>query len=86
MYVAYVAPTVTWNDATGGTSTISWSAPTVGGQTAIFGGTVTDGRYAGDSATKVTSWISYLGGVVGCLLGAPVNNTTCLVDSLVLTQ
>ncbi|WP_437827323.1 hypothetical protein [Sorangium sp. So ce1153] len=78
--------TVAWNDATGGTSTISWSAPTVVGQTAIFSGTVTAGRYAGDSATKVTSGISYLGSVVGCLLGTPVSNTTGLVDSLVLTQ
>ncbi|MDC0677655.1 hypothetical protein [Sorangium atrum] len=78
--------TVTWNDATGGTSTITWSAPSVVGQTAIFTGTVTAGRYAGDSATKVTSGISYLGSVVGCLLGTPVSNTTGLVDSIVLTQ
>ncbi|WP_437681984.1 hypothetical protein [Sorangium sp. So ce131] len=78
--------TVTWNDATGGTSTITWSAPTVAGQTAIFTGTVTAGRYAGDSATKVTSGISYLGSVVGCLLGTPVSSTTGLVDSIVLTQ
>ncbi|AUX34869.1 MULTISPECIES: hypothetical protein [Sorangium] len=78
--------TVTWSDATGGTSTITWSAPTVVGQTAIFTGTVTAGRYAGDAATKVTSGVSYLGSVVGCLLGTPVSNTTGLVDSIVLTQ
>ncbi|WP_437902862.1 hypothetical protein WME95_30435 [Sorangium sp. So ce327] len=78
--------TVTWNDATGGTSTITWSAPTVVGQTALFSGTVTAGRYAGDSATKVTSGVSYVGSVVGCLLGTPISNTTGLVDSIVLTQ
>ncbi|WP_437791807.1 hypothetical protein [Sorangium sp. So ce693] len=78
--------TVTWNDATGGTSTITWAAPTVVGQTALFTGTVTAGRYAGDSATKVTSGISYLGSVIECLLGTPVSNTTGLVDSIVLTQ
>ena len=78
--------TITWNDATGGTSTISWSAPTVVGQTVIFTGTVTAGRYIGDSATKVTSGISYIGSVVQCLLGTPISSTTGLVDSLVLTQ
>ncbi|WP_437660825.1 hypothetical protein [Sorangium sp. So ce1182] len=78
--------TVTWNDATGGTSTIAWSAPTIVGQTILFTGTVTAGRYAGDSATKITSGISYLGSVVGCLLGTPISNTTGLVDSIVLTQ
>ena len=78
--------TVTWNDATGGTSTISWGAPTVVGQTVVFTGTVTDGRYLGDSATKVTSGVSYIGSVVQCLLGTPISSTTGLIDSLVLTQ
>ena len=78
--------TVTWNDATGGTSTISWGAPTVVGQTVVFTGTVTAGRYVGDSATKVTSGISYVGSVAGCLLGTPISSTTGLIDSLVLTQ
>jgi hypothetical protein len=78
--------TITWNDATGGTSTIGWSAPTVVGQTVVFTGTVTDGRYVADSATKVTSGISYAGSVVGCLLGTPISSTTGLIDSLVLTQ
>jgi hypothetical protein len=78
--------TVTWNDATGGTSTISWSSPTIVGQTVVFPGTVTDGRFVGDSATKVTSGISYIGSVVACLLGTPISSTTGLVDSLVLTE
>jgi hypothetical protein len=78
--------TITWNDATGGTSTISWAAPTVVGQTVVFTGTVTAGRYVGDSATKVTSGISYVGSVVGCLLGTPISSTTGLIDSLLLTQ
>ena len=78
--------TVTWNDATGGTSTISWGAPTVAGQTVVYTGTVSAGRYVGDSATKVTSGISYVGSVVGCLLGTPISSTTGLIDSLVLTQ
>jgi hypothetical protein len=78
--------TVTWNDATGGTSTIGWSAPTVVGQTVVFTGTVTAGRYVGDSATRVTSGVSYVGSVVGCLLGTPIASTTGLIDSLVLTQ
>lgn len=78
--------TVTWNDATGGTSTISWGPPTVVGQTAVFTGTVTNGRYVGDSATKVTSGVSYIGSVVQCLLGTPISSTTGLIDSLVLTR
>jgi hypothetical protein len=78
--------TLTWNDATGGTSTISWSAPTIVGQTVVFTGTVTTGRHAGDTATKVTSGVSYVGSVVGCLLGIPVSSTTGLVDSLLLTH
>jgi len=52
----------------------------------VFTGTVTDGRFAGDSATKVTSGISYVGSVVGCLLGTPISSTTGLIDSLVLTR
>jgi hypothetical protein len=78
--------TVTWNDATGGTSTISWSSPTVAAGTVVYTGTVTAGRYVGDSATRVTSGISYIGSVAGCLLGTPISSTTGLIDSLVLTQ
>jgi len=78
--------TVTWNDATGGTSTIGWSAPTIVAQTVVYTGTVTAGRYVGDSATKVTSGISYVGSVVACLLGTPISSTTGLIDSLLLTQ
>jgi hypothetical protein len=78
--------TLTWHDATGGTSTISWSAPTIVGQTVVFTGTVTTGRHAGDTATKVTSGVSYVGSVVGCLLGIAVSSTTGLVDSLLVTH
>jgi hypothetical protein len=78
--------TITWGDATGGTSTISWSSPTIVGQTVVFPGTVTAGRYVGDSATKVTSGISYVGSVAACLLGTPISSTTGLIDSLLLTQ
>jgi hypothetical protein len=78
--------TLTWNDTTGGTSTINWSAPTIVGQTVVFNGTVTTGRYTGDAATKVTSGVSYVGSVVGCLLGTAVSSTTGLVDSLLLTH
>ena len=81
-----ITETVTWNDATGGTSTVSWSAPTVVGQTVVFTGTVTAGRYVGDSAAKVTSGISYVGSVVACLLGTPISSTTGLIDSLLLIQ
>jgi hypothetical protein len=78
--------TLAWNDATGATSTISWSAPTIVGQTVVFNGTVTAGRHTGDTATKVTSGVSYVASVVGCLLGIPVSSTTGLVDSLLLTH
>ncbi|HKR50431.1 MAG TPA: hypothetical protein VJT72_12815 [Pseudonocardiaceae bacterium] len=78
--------TLTWNDATGGTSTITWSAPTAVGQTVVFTGTVTAGRHVGDTTTKITSGISYLGVVLPCLLGIPVSSTTGLVDSLLLTH
>ena len=78
--------TLTWHDATGGTSTITWSAPTVVAQTVVFTGTVTAGRHNGDTATKVTTGISYLGVVLPCLLGTPVTSTTGLVDSLLLTH
>ncbi|RLK58559.1 hypothetical protein [Actinokineospora cianjurensis] len=78
--------TVTWHDATGGTSTIDWAAPTIAGQTVVYTGTVTAGRHAGDTATKVTSGTSYLGSVVGCLLGTPISDTTGLVDSFLLTH
>lgn len=78
--------TITWTDGTGGSSTVSWSAPTVAGQTVVFTGTVTAGRHSGDTATKITSGISYLGSVIPCLLGTPISATTGLVDSLVLTH
>jgi hypothetical protein len=78
--------TLTWNDATGGTSTISWSPPTIVGQTVVFNGTVTAGRHATDTATKVTSGVSYVGSVLGCILGTPVSSTTGLVDALLLTH
>jgi hypothetical protein len=81
-----VTEAITWNDATGGTSTISWSSPTIVGQTVVYAGTVTAGRYVGDSAAKVTSGISYVGSVVQCLLGTPISSTTGLIDSLLLTQ
>jgi hypothetical protein len=81
-----VTETIAWNDATGGTSTISWSAPSVVAQTVVYTGTVSAGRFVGDSATKVTSGISYIGSVVGCLLGTPISSTTGLIDSLLLTQ
>jgi peptidase E len=38
------------------------------------------------TAAKVTSGISYIGSVAGCLLGTPISSTTGLIDSLVLTQ
>jgi hypothetical protein len=79
--------TLTWKDAAGGISIISWSAPTVIGQTVVFTGAVTAGRHAGDTATKVTSGISYVGSVLACvLLGVPASSTTGLVDSLLLTH
>jgi hypothetical protein len=82
-----VTETITWDDATGGTSTISWSIPNIVAQTVVFNGTVTAGRFIGDSATKVTSGISYVGSVLGCLLfGTPVTSTTGLIDSLLLVQ
>lgn len=78
--------TVTWGDPTGDTSTIDWSIPVITGQTVVFTGTVTAGRNAGDTATKITSGISYVGSVVGCLLGTPIASTTGLIDSLLLTH
>jgi hypothetical protein len=79
--------TLTWHDATGGTSTISWLAPTIVGQTVVFNGAVTAGRHNGDAATKVTSGLSYFASVLGCVLfGTPVSSTTGLVDSLLLTH
>lgn len=77
--------TLTWHDATGGTSTITWAAPTVVAQTVVFTGTVTAGRYTGDNATKVTNGISYVGAVGPCLLGTPISATTGVVSSLLLT-
>jgi hypothetical protein len=81
-----ISETLTWGDTTGDTSTINWSRPTIVGQTVVFTGTVAAGRHAGDSAIKVTSGVSYIGSVVGCLLGTPVSSTTSLVDSLLLTH
>jgi hypothetical protein len=81
-----IIETITWHDATGGTSTISWSIPTIVGQTVVFTGTVTAGRHAGDTATKVTSGISYVGSVIACLLGTPISATTGLIDSLLLNH
>jgi hypothetical protein len=78
--------TITWDDTTGGTSIISWSAPTVVAQTVVFTGTVTAGRYVGDTATKVTSGVSYFASVLGCLLGTPIAGTSGLIDSLLLTD
>lgn len=77
------AETITWQG--GGTSTIAWSAPVVSGQTLVFTGTVSAGRFAGDTAAKVTSGISYLGLIVPCLLGTPIVQTAGLDDSLLLT-
>jgi hypothetical protein len=76
--------TVTWR--TGDASTIEWSIPVITGQTVVFTGTVTSGRNVGDTATKITSGISYVGSVVGCLLGIPIASTTGLIDSLLLTH
>ncbi|GLW92743.1 hypothetical protein [Actinokineospora globicatena] len=76
---------VTWLDGTGDTSTVGWTNSTVVGQTVVLTGEVTAGRHLNASATKVTSGISYLGSVVGCLLGTPISNTTGVVDSFVLT-
>lgn len=81
-----ITETLTWHDATGGTTTIAWSIPTIVGQTVVFTGTVTAGRHTGDTATKITSGISYIGSVIGCLLGTPIAATTGLVDSLLLTH
>jgi hypothetical protein len=77
--------TITWQDGAGDTSTIAWSQPVIAGQTVVFTGRVTAGLYAGDTAAKVTSGISYIGSVVECLLGTPISQTTGLIDSLVLT-
>jgi hypothetical protein len=77
--------TVTWQDPAGDTSTIAWSHSAVVGQTVVFTGTVTAGLHAGDTATKVTSGVSYLASVALCLLGTPIAQTTGLDDSLLLT-
>jgi hypothetical protein len=77
--------TVTWQDPAGDTSTIAWSSSTVVGQTVVFTGTVTAGLHVGDTATKVTSGVSYFASVVQCLLGTPISQATGVVDSLVLT-
>ncbi|RLK54552.1 hypothetical protein [Actinokineospora cianjurensis] len=76
---------VTWLDGTGDTSTVAWSNATVVGQTVVLTGAVTAGRHLAASATKVTSGISYVGSVVGCLLGTPIASTTGVVDSFLLT-
>jgi hypothetical protein len=77
--------TITWSD-TGDTSTIAWTMPTISAQTVVYTGTVTAGRDIGDTATKITSGTSYLGSIVGCLLGTPIANSTGLIDSLLLTN
>ncbi|SES12542.1 hypothetical protein [Actinokineospora terrae] len=76
---------VTWLDGTGDTSTVGWSNSTVVGQTVVLTGEVTAGRHLHASATKVTSGLSYLGSVAGCLLGTPIASTTGVVDSFLLT-
>jgi hypothetical protein len=79
--------TIAWQDGAGDTSTIDWSPPVIAGQTVVFTGTVTAGLFAGDTAAKVTSGISYIGSVTQCLLnGTPISQTTGLIDSLVLTS
>lgn len=84
---AAITETLTWHDATGGTSTITWSGTTAVGQTVVYTGTVTAGRHADDTATKVTSGITYLGGVVPCLLATnSISSAEGLVDSLLLTH
>ena len=65
---------------------ITWTAPTLVGQTTVYTGTVTSGRYTGDNATRVTIGVSYTGGLAQCLLGTPVTMNTGLVDSLLLTH
>ncbi|GAA3032851.1 hypothetical protein [Actinokineospora globicatena] len=80
------AETITWQDTTGGTSTIDWASPVITGQTVVYTGTVSAGRHAGDTATKVTSGTSYLGSVIGCSFGTPISSTTGLVDSFLLTH
>lgn len=77
--------TIIWQDPAGDTSTIAWSSSAVVGQTVVFTGTVTSGLPAGDSATKVTSGVSYLASVAQCLLGTPIAQTSGIVDSLLLT-
>lgn len=77
--------TITWQDAQAGTSTIAWGQPVIAGQIVVFTGTVTAGRYAGATAVKVTSGISYIGSVLPCLLGTPQAQTTGLIDSLLVT-
>lgn len=59
------------------------------GDVSLWGSGGFRGRFcllcAGDTTTKVTSGISYIG-AVPCLLGTPVSPTTSLVDSLLLTH
>jgi hypothetical protein len=85
---AAITETLTWNDTTSPpTSTITWSGATAIGQTVVYTGTVTAGRHTGDTATKITSGISYVGALLPCLLGTtPVSSATGLVDSLLLTH
>lgn len=77
--------TIAWQDGSGDTSTIAWSPPVIAAQTVVFTGTVTAGLDAGDTATKITSGISYLGSVAACLLGTPISQATGLIDSLLIT-
>jgi len=76
--------TIAWQGS-GDTSTIAWSPPVIAGQTVVFTGTITAGLHVGDTATKVTSGISYFGSVVECLLGTPITQTSGLIDSLLIT-
>jgi hypothetical protein len=78
--------TITWLDGTGDTTTILWSNATAAGQTVVYTGVVTAGRHLGDTATKTTSGVSYLGSVLPCLLGTPIATTNGLVDNLLLVH
>ena len=66
-----ITETVTWNDATSGTSTIRWS-PHGRRHPVVYTGTVPAGRYVGDTAPQATSGISHVGSVARCLLGTPI--------------
>lgn len=78
--------TLTWNDGADDTSTIDRSIPAVTGHTVVCTGTVTAGHHQGDTATTVTSGISYVGSVAPCLLGTPIAAATGIGDRLPLTH